>query len=419
MRALLLCHLFPHDKRPSYGIFIYRMAERLVREGIDLDVIVPVAMAPRFIRRFERWATKAAPEDVHELPGAWVRAVPYFRPPGAWFRWFEGRSVLSAIHRVVESRHRERPYEVIHCNMLVPDGEAALSLSRRLGVPCVTTTMGQDINIFPHVSRILRKRIRRLLCQTDQLIAVSEEMRAEMEKLAHPCRPIEVIYRGCDTGLFRPLEDRGAVRRGLGWEEDDLVCVFMGQLADTKGVPELLEAVCELRGEFPGLRLILIGASRMERRYRDFVAEHGLEDRVTLTGYVEPNEVPGYLGACDVFAFPSHTEGMPNALVEAMSCEAACVATRAGGIPELLEDGRNGLLVEIQRTDQLTAGMRTLLGNSSLRAELGRAARRTVLERFDADRNVGVLAKLLRSRAQSKLSSAATVAGPARESETS
>ena len=64
MRVLLFCHLYPHRKRSNYGIFIYRMAERLVREGIDLDVVVPVAMAPRFLKRFKRWASKAAPSDL-------------------------------------------------------------------------------------------------------------------------------------------------------------------------------------------------------------------------------------------------------------------------------------------------------------------------------------------------------------------
>ncbi len=169
------------------------MAERLVREGIDLDVVVPVAIAPRFLKRFKRWASKAAPSDLMDLPGAWVRGVPYFRPPGFWFRWFEGSSMLSAAREVVLARHRERPYDLVHCNMLTPDGEAALALAHQLGVPCATTTMGQDIHVLPHVSGILRRRTCRLLSETDQLIAVSEDIGKEMEKLASPRRPIEVI----------------------------------------------------------------------------------------------------------------------------------------------------------------------------------------------------------------------------------
>ena len=105
------------------------------------------------------------------------------------------------------------------------------------------------------------------------------------------------------------------------------------------------------------------------------------------------------MGACDLFAFPSHTEGMPNALVEAMSCGVPCVATRVGGIPELITDGRDGLLIDVQRADQLTEAMRRFLSDAELRGSLGIAARQTVLDRFDADRNVKRLTKLFRELA--------------------
>ena len=163
---------------------------------------------------------------------------------------------------------------------------------------------------------------------------------------------------------------------------------FTGRLLRGKGLETLLEAFA---AQEPRAHLLVVGsgdgqALSVEDVIRERVARGDLAGRVTLTGRVE--NVHDYLRASDIFAFPSVFEGLGLSLIEAQACGLASVASRTGGIVDVVEDGRTGLLVNPGQATELAAALRTLLSDEGRRSALGAAARENAVREFDVTDSV-------------------------------
>jgi glycosyltransferase involved in cell wall biosynthesis len=164
------------------------------------------------------------------------------------------------------------------------------------------------------------------------------------------------------------------------------VVLFVGWMEEFKGIFELARAARRLVDRGLSFRLVLCGDGihydEMVRRCRDY----GLDDVVEFRGWVDENRKREALAEADLFVFPSHREGMPNAVVEAMASGLPIVTTPVGGIPCLIESGRNGLLVPPRDWEKLAEAIETLLGDEPLRRKMGRENRRRIEERHDLAR---------------------------------
>jgi glycosyltransferase involved in cell wall biosynthesis len=195
------------------------------------------------------------------------------------------------------------------------------------------------------------------------------------------------IQHAADTARFRPAAPGEAreLRAQLGLPLDGVLAVFTGRLLRGKGLEILIEAFARLLPDHPNAHLVIVGAGAgqvlsVEDGLRADVAERGLSSRVTFTGRVD--NVEDYLRACDVFAFPSLYEGLPHSPLEAAAAGLPVVASRTGGIPDVVVHGETGLLVEPGDIDGVTAALRALFGDAVLRERFGRHARELAIERF-------------------------------------
>jgi glycosyltransferase involved in cell wall biosynthesis len=150
--------------------------------------------------------------------------------------------------------------------------------------------------------------------------------------------------------------------------------------------------------EFPSVQLVSVGATTDDRWVKHLKREAealGVADHFHLLG-AQPN-VPEFLRSCDVFVFPSLYEGLGIALIEAMAAGAACIATNVGPIPEVVQDGRDGVLVLPADPDGLARAVCELLGDPSRRAQLGTAATETALRRFQPKESAARLTRIYES----------------------
>ena len=196
----------------------------------------------------------------------------------------------------------------------------------------------------------------------------------------HVCR------LGVQTEVFLPVP---AVPR------DRLHVVNVGRLHPAKGQMILLESFLELRRRGISARLSIVGDGVGGDALREFVRRNDLGDSVTLHGALSHPATRAILATADLFVLPSFAEGVPVALMEAMSMEIACVSTYVAGIPELIEAGEQGLLVPPSSVQALTEAMASLLTNDGLRRLIASAGRRKVLSQYDLASNIRVLAKVL------------------------
>lgn len=250
-------------------------------------------------------------------------------------------------------------------------------------------------------------------------VAMSRAIRDEMLGAGVPAERIALLPHGVDTRRFRPASpsERAALREKLGLGAGILL-VYSGRLLRGKGLDTLLDAFAAVSEGRPGLHLALVGSGEgqalsVEDELRRRVREGGLLGRVSFAGRVDA--VEDHLRAADLFVFPSEFEALGIALVEAAACGLPAVATRTGGIVDVVEDGVSGRLVAPRDAAGLAEAIAALAGDAAARAEMGRAARAGALVRFDERDGVERYRALFREvtprRASSSLPARAPRAG--------
>ncbi len=265
---------------------------------------------------------------------------------------------------------------------------AGVVVGAMLGVPVIRHVgLSEDLNHDP-VDWLLH---RHALAGT---IAVGHEMRREM--IGHypwlPPERVEVIHIGKDTRLFQPGATAPGRRR---WKlpEDAVVVGVTSQLEQKKGHAVLLEALHRLGDERVHLAIVGEGPLREALQCQAEVLDLGA--RVHFLGFTRA--LSELLRALDVFALPSFSEGFPNTLVEAMATGLPCIATRLCCVPEILEHGKSGLLVEPDDPEALATALGSLVADPALRRSLGAAARARVEEGFSLEATTDRLVAYLES----------------------
>lgn len=238
----------------------------------------------------------------------------------------------------------------------------------------VTTVHGwghqtRRTSLYYAVDRLCLPRYERVLCVSDDLLARCRALDIADDR----CLPLE---NGVDTSQFSRSRDRAHAKMMLGWPSDRLVIGAVGRLSSEKGFDLLVRAVDRLIASGHDVSLAIVGEGHERPRLEALIGTLGRGERVRLLGY-QDNTVPLY-EAFDVYALSSHREGLPNVVLEAMSMGLPVVATRIAGVPNLVRDGREGLLVEPGAIDDLTRALGSLMDDPALREGLGQAGRARV-----------------------------------------
>lgn len=247
-----------------------------------------------------------------------------------------------------------------------------------------------------------------MLRQADAVVAISEDTVRSLSLLDVETDRIVRIPNGIDVERFRPvpLDERGPLRASLGLPIGRALFVFVGRLQRAKGVLMLADIWDEVASRHPDAHLVLVGGGvglypdDCETELRALVNARGLSERVTFTGSVE--NVPPYLQAADVFAFPSDSEGFSIALLEAMACGLPVVATAVGGAAELVNDPVHGRLIPPKDKEALRAAIHDIYARRADWPVMGAAARATVIDRYSMDKVAALYASVLNKVAASR-----------------
>lgn len=243
---------------------------------------------------------------------------------------------------------------------------------------------GEFMKFYAQESRPLTQRwIRHTLTRAALVIALSEQWRERLLAIA-PTARIEVLPNGV------ALPDLHGRRQA-----QQPTLLFVGDLIRAKGLYDLVRAFGRIAQRFPDLQLICAGG-HPPVEMTQLIAQLGLQRRVECPGWLGPDRLRAELGRATVFALPSYAEGMPMALLEAMSWGLPVIATPVGGVPQVVEHGVNGLLVTPGDIEGLAAALARLLSEPPLRESLGAAARLTIETRFSLDTALDRLGELYR-----------------------
>ena len=273
----------------------------------------------------------------------------------------------------------------------VPLNLFGVPTARAYRTPVVISSQRAFRTLSPAMSRPLMQFTDRLV---NAVVVNCEALRKHLvEDERVPPELVHVCYNGIDTNAFRPLHPR----RVPALRDASLVIGVVCALRPEKDLFTLLDAFAQIRDIRPGLKLAMVGSGPLGSALEVHSKDLGIQDYCVF----EPatREVAGWLRSMDIFVLPSVSEALSNALMEAMACGCAPVATRIGGNPELVEHGHTGLLFESGSPPQLALCLRELIENTELRRRLGSAASRFIHQNFSlrsaADRMAEIYATRL------------------------
>lgn len=358
MRILVVTSQFPIQGEPTRGRPVYQTVRELSLLA-NVHVVSPVAEYPRWTRP-RSYTFRPAPSG-HEVEGCSVEYTRYpvlplvSRPLNGWSC---GRTLDAALLRF-------RP-DVVLGYWLYPDAVGAMQAARRAGVPFLAGARGSDLRVRDAVTRRLTRPVVRA---ARRLLVVSEDLgEVAVARYGAERERIRVIANGCDATVFHAT-DRDAARAHLGLSADARLVLYVGRLVAAKGLRELFAATARAAATEPALELALVGDGPMRDEVARLAAASGV--RVHLPGALPPHEVARWMAASDLVTLPSHSEGHPNVLIEALACGRPVVATSVGGIPEIV-DRASGLLVPPADADALAGALAAALGREWDHAALSR-----------------------------------------------
>lgn len=226
----------------------------------------------------------------------------------------------------------------------------------------------------------------------DFVVCISHYARSQVMKLSavHHWQKFEVCRLGVDPTQFSPAERLAEPGRF------QLLCV--GRLVPAKGQHILIEAVAALAEMGKTARLVFVGDGPDRESLERHARELGLAEWVEFAGAVNQDAIRGHYATADAFVLPSFAEGLPVVLMEAMAMSIPCITTRITGVPELIRDGEDGLLVAASDVAGLAGAITRLMEDASLRQRLGESGRERVLQDYVLRVNTGRLAEIFRTR---------------------
>jgi glycosyltransferase involved in cell wall biosynthesis len=350
LRILTISSLYPNAAQPDHGVFVEQRLQHLLATGeIAAEVIAPVPWFPFTSPRFGKYGAFARVPAEETRNGVHVShpRVPMIPKVGMTL----APHMMAAALRAPVRRALERaPFDVIDAHYLYPDGVAAAIIAERFRKPFVLTARGSDVNVIARYARP-RRMIIWAARRAGRVVAVSRALRAELVRLGVEESLVEVLPNGVDLALFdvagRPPPAQAAPRRLL----------VVGHLKPGKGHRSAIEALRSL----PNCVLDVVGDGPLRRALEQHAAALGVSDRVRFLGSVPHAQLPERYRSADALILASEREGMPNVLLEALACGTPAVATRVGGVPEIMTDPVAGVLLGSAATPSLVAGVQQLL----------------------------------------------------------
>jgi teichuronic acid biosynthesis glycosyltransferase TuaC len=383
MHILVVSSIYPKPWQTISGGFIHRAIVELLSHEVDVMVVCPIARFTRHTSRSEVVSTRNFLRKGSQLEGVSVSYLPYWNFPVQWLPNLEIISQYYSLRKWVRASGLcAGEIDVVHAHRLFPTGGVALKLAKHLGLPLVCSARGSDVHTHPQQNRLIKSSVQQVITEADHLLAVSHNLAIEIQELAPTKKPVQVIYNGVDTEVFRPVTNQLFLREKKGLPNAGLGVCAVGRLAPDKGALELLAAFSIIAEQKKDIWLCFVGDGPLKSVIQDKIQEYSLVGRVFVSGFCLHHEVAEWINAADVVIHPSYKEGLPNAVLEAMACQKPVIATNVGGIPEIITNGITGLLISPHSITDIVDALQWLLQEPELMLSLASNARIFVCEKF-------------------------------------
>lgn len=343
MKIAILVLSFPPKWLAGSEIAAYNSAKHLAKRGHETHVITSL----------DEGLPKTSMEQgfhIHRI------RFPRIRLLGILIFWLKALLLLKKVNP-----------DIVHAQG-IQIGISGFLAKKFLRKSYIVWAQGSDVYLQWRFKSTVSKLVFR---NADAVIALTNDMEKAMQKIYDAS--ISIVPFGINLESFGNLPTKQAIREKLGLNTSDSVILFVGTLRPVKGVKYLIEAMNSIRQRDTKASLVLVGDGEERQSLEVLTKELSLEESVTFIGRVPNEKIPEYMAASDVLVLPSLSESFGIVNLEAMASGLPVVASKVGGLPEIIEDGENGFLVEPKNPEQIAERVLLLLEDDTLRGKISRS----------------------------------------------
>ena len=366
MNVLFLTHSFPRTEGDAAGSFILRLAVALRDEDVNVHVVAPAAAGLPASEEFQGVSVERfryAPKRYEKLAYTGNMAADV---ASSWSAKLALVGFLGAdFVQAVRARRNFEP-QIVHAHWWFPNGVVGTWVGGLSHLPLVTTLHGTDVRLVRKVG-VAKPLFGHVLRHSAAVTTVSRWLKDETEALVPDVHPT-VAPMPVATELFGP-----------GTSRDGKRLLFVGRLSQQKGVEHLLRAVSAMKNEVP---LDVIGDGPARSSLEKMAGELGVSSRVRWHGQLSQSELPRFYQSASAVVVPSADEGLGLVAVEALLCETPVVAFDSGGLRDVIQNGKTGVLVPAGDSAALAVALDDLLARDGQGRDLGKAGRLYALSAF-------------------------------------
>jgi glycosyltransferase involved in cell wall biosynthesis len=380
MRITVLASSYPRFPGDGTAPFVKSIAENMVKLGHEIEVVAPydeeVDLSIVSNIRVHRFRY-AWPDHMHIMGHARaleadvrLRSLSYLLLP---------LYLLAAFLKLLTVANRQNS-QAIHVHWVLPNGPVAVVVASLLRIPYFVSLHGSDIfiakkhKVFGYIARWVFKH-------ASGVTACSQELKSGALSLG-ASEDIELIAWGADPEFFNPKKRTQDFWQKWDIDIDSIVVIALGRLVHKKGFDKLISAWSLIADRHPKAHLVIGGDGLLKENLALQSRNLGVENQITYTGRVPWDQVPEFLSSGDIFVLPSirdeHIDGLPTVLLEAMACQLPPIASDIGGVPLVVDEGKNGCIVPPGDIKALADALDLVISNENIRNQLGQAARDSV-----------------------------------------
>lgn len=376
MKIGMITSSYPRFEGDIAGTFVRSLAESIAELGHEVHVLAPYdpaldePLGAVLVHRFryavgDRWYlvgyAKSLESDVI-LKKAIYPLLPLYLTAACWglWRW-----------------HRRVKFDVIHAHWVVPSGWVGAVVSSLTRTPLVLSLHGSDVFMLER-NALADLAAHWVFAHAGQVTACSTDLLERAQCHGLPTDKSQLVHYGVDNRSFRHDPEAGrALRKQLGIALDAPIVLALGRLVYKKGFEYLVQAIPDIAAQFGTVKVVIAGDGPLREDLLRLANKLDVHKHLLLISNVRWKDTVHYFNMCDVFVVPSvhdhrgNVDGLPNVMLEAMACGKPLIATRVAGIPEIVIDKQNGLLVEEKNPRQLAEAIVQLLASPALAARYG------------------------------------------------
>jgi teichuronic acid biosynthesis glycosyltransferase TuaC len=389
MRIWAFPFTYPYDQPGMAwnGIFAHRQYKGLIQNGADLKVIIPVPWHPPFpfslLHNEWKSTSKLAYPAQREYDGITVYhpRIANMKPSRFVKKTYTERYVDSIINFFKDNNITLNPATDVFYSQWLPGSAMVQLAAHKLGLKSGILSIGDDVVLWPNSNEANRQLFVKTMTEADLRFSCSEYLGKLANKTLGKELPFDVVRWGVDHDWFKPVteNEKQELRKKYKLSDDKAVILNIGTAGIRKGWLDLFDALSEVKKHNPNFVLAAVYTGKTEFDFQEEVAKRELTENFVALGEFPPQSLNAIYNLADIFCLPSHSEGLANVVVEAMSSGIATITTSVGGHPELINSGVNGILVPPQQPGILAEQLLQLVNDEKLRARLGTAARQHIV----------------------------------------